>query len=212
VPNSGIGIGPVRPEAKKWLDVSCLASVQGDPVPKGVYDFGSPNNWSHRVYLGFEFREPFFFPAPAPLQLTPLALSLACSLSLRCTHYHHTLRPPSTTSGHYNHHANEPLVLNLHFASLSLSRSLSLSLSRVSLSCAEADLKPLCCYSSNGVPRLSLRLGFPLPNPSPMESPKRLSYGWVSRKMGTWLHFSILMENPGWNAGFRANWLLWRLV
>ncbi|QCD86372.1 hypothetical protein DEO72_LG3g893 [Vigna unguiculata] len=62
---------------------------------------------------GFKIREPFFLPALAPLQFH--------SLSLRCTHCHHTLQPPSTSSDQRNHHAASPL----HFASLSVALSLS---------------------------------------------------------------------------------------
>ena len=77
------------------------ATVQQDPKPKngwksgyrprsketrcqkGINGFGSSNNRSHRVYLGFEIPEPFFLLAPA-LHRVPLfvALSRAVSLSL----------------------------------------------------------------------------------------------------------------------------------
>jgi len=54
-------------------------------VPKGVNGFGSSNNRSHRVYLGFENREPSSSFPRQPLQLS---LSLCCLSPL-----HHTFRP-----------------------------------------------------------------------------------------------------------------------
>jgi len=77
VPKRGIGLGPVGPEAKKWLEVKGIGLGPRRPgVKKGVNGFSSSNNRSHRVYLGFKIREPFFLPAPAPLQFHSLSLSL----------------------------------------------------------------------------------------------------------------------------------------
>ena len=122
------------------------------------------------VYLGFEIREPFFFPAPAPLQLLSLSLSplhplpphppvtidllwpvqpprerapsrvslcrsLSHALSLSPLHplpphppatVDH-LRPPVTTSGQCNHHASEPPPFCVSLSrGLFLTRALSL--------------------------------------------------------------------------------------
>ena len=41
---------------------------------KGVNGFSSSNNRSHKVYLGFKIREPFFLPTPSPLQFHYLSL------------------------------------------------------------------------------------------------------------------------------------------
>jgi len=120
-PKRGIGPGSLKTGAKEGYRPRSnrtrsqkVAGSQGytprskkTRCQKGVNGFGSSNNRSHRVYLGFEIREPFFLLVPAPLQFHTLSralslshalsLSRALSLSLRCTHCHHTLRPPSTS-------------------------------------------------------------------------------------------------------------------
>ena len=84
-------------------------------MPKGVNGFGSSDNRSHRVYLGFENREPSSSSPRQPLQLS---LSLCCLSPL-----HHTFRPVQPP---------RDLLLRPPFC-VSLSRALSLarSLSRV---------------------------------------------------------------------------------
>ena len=83
---------------------------------KGVNGFGSSNNRSHKVYLGFKIREPFFLPVPAPLQFHSLSLFAAPTATTPFGHR----RPPLAS-------ATTMRASALHFASLSRALSLSLS-------------------------------------------------------------------------------------
>ena len=89
-PKRGIGPGSLKTGAKEGYRPRSnrtrnqkVAGSQGyrpqskeTRCQKGVNGFGSSNNRSHTLYLGFKIREPLFRPAP------PVPLSLSASTSL----------------------------------------------------------------------------------------------------------------------------------
>jgi len=83
-PKRGIGPGSLktgakegyRPRSSRTRSQKVVGSQGYRPqsketrCQKGVNGFSSSYNRSHTLYLGFEIREPFFLPAPAPLSLS----------------------------------------------------------------------------------------------------------------------------------------------
>jgi len=103
-PKSGIGPGSLKTGAKEGYRPRSsrtrsqkVAGSQGygprskeTRCQKGVNGFSSSNTRSHRVYLGFKIREPFFLPASAS--------AIPLSLSLREALLHFPFLPPSPSA------------------------------------------------------------------------------------------------------------------